>query len=128
MRRTNLVLVARILATPPDDITISIITVEEVMTGSFAMIRKAQSRNRAIVEAYDHFHELFRKLHRFSILQYTEDSHRVYNSFPPALKRIGANDCRIAAIALATHSTLITANTSHFEKIPGLVLEDWSQP
>lgn len=38
---------------------------------------------------------------------------------------IGANDLMIAAIALANKATLITHNTGEFERVQGLLIEDW---
>jgi tRNA(fMet)-specific endonuclease VapC len=38
---------------------------------------------------------------------------------------ISAEDLLIAATALQTDLTLVTANTKHFEIIPGLKLENW---
>jgi tRNA(fMet)-specific endonuclease VapC len=39
---------------------------------------------------------------------------------------IGPYDLLIAAQALRTGTTLVTANTSEFARVPGLVWEDWS--
>ncbi len=38
---------------------------------------------------------------------------------------IGANDLMIAAIALANKATLITHNVAEFERVQGLLIEDW---
>ncbi|MDZ7617055.1 MAG: PIN domain-containing protein [Patescibacteria group bacterium] len=38
---------------------------------------------------------------------------------------IGPNDLMIAAIARARGTTLVTHNTAEFNRVPGLVLEDW---
>lgn len=38
---------------------------------------------------------------------------------------IGPNDMLIAAHALATESTLVTANTSEFSRVPRLRVENW---
>ena len=38
---------------------------------------------------------------------------------------IGPNDMLIAAHALAAESILVTANTSEFVRVPGLVVENW---
>ncbi len=40
-------------------------------------------------------------------------------------RMIGANDLLIAATALANGLTLITHNTDEFERVEGLVVEDW---
>ena len=38
---------------------------------------------------------------------------------------IGDADLRIGAIALARGLTVVTANTRHFQRIPGLYVENW---
>lgn len=38
---------------------------------------------------------------------------------------IGPNDMLIAAHALAIGTTLVTANVREFERVPGLVVENW---
>ncbi len=38
---------------------------------------------------------------------------------------IGPNDLMIAAIALANQLTLITHNTAEFQRVVGLMLDDW---
>lgn len=40
-------------------------------------------------------------------------------------KRLPDPDLRIAAIALARQGVLITGNTRHFARVPGLQVEDW---
>jgi len=41
---------------------------------------------------------------------------------------IGGNDMMIAAIALANGVTLVTNNTAEFNRVPGLVIENWQIP
>jgi tRNA(fMet)-specific endonuclease VapC len=43
-------------------------------------------------------------------------------------KPIGQMDTLIAAHALAVGATLVTANTKHFQRIPGLTVSNWSKP
>ncbi|EHC95666.1 virulence associated protein C, partial [Salmonella enterica subsp. enterica serovar Urbana str. R8-2977] len=38
---------------------------------------------------------------------------------------IGPNDTMIAGHAIAAGAVLVTNNTREFERVPGLVLEDW---
>jgi tRNA(fMet)-specific endonuclease VapC len=42
-------------------------------------------------------------------------------------KVVGTEDTFIAAHAIAVNAVLVTANTKHFEGIPGLQLADWSK-
>ena len=40
---------------------------------------------------------------------------------------IGAMDTLIAAHALELGATLVTANTKHFQRVPGLSIANWSK-
>lgn len=126
-RRRNDVLSDRVRSVPLDELAISIITVEEIMRGRLDVVRQAQTARRNVVDAYERLLLLFTKLHRFPVLPYSSDADRTFDSLPAAIKRRGVNDCRIAAIALVTGSTVVTANTRHFERVPGLKVEDWTR-
>lgn len=43
------------------------------------------------------------------------------------LNKVGRADLLIASIALAHRVVLVTRNTRHFELVPGLSLEDWTE-
>jgi tRNA(fMet)-specific endonuclease VapC len=40
--------------------------------------------------------------------------------------KIGAQDLKIASIVLVVGGTVVTRNRRDFEKVPGLMIEDWS--
>jgi tRNA(fMet)-specific endonuclease VapC len=41
---------------------------------------------------------------------------------------VGANDLKIAAIALELGLTVVTRNQRDYDRVPALVTEDWSLP
>ena len=49
-----------------------------------------------------------------------------FDALKKAKINIGAQDLKIAAIALANNATVLTRNIRHFEKIPELKFEDWT--
>ena len=68
-------------------------------------------------------------LSRAGILEITADTCLLAGDIAARLSQkgigISAEDLLIGASALASGMTLVTANTRHFEKIPGLKAENW---
>ena len=126
-RRQHPLLHDRILNTSPAQLCISIITVEEMLRGALDVVRQAQTNRRSVPPAYAFLQELFEALHTFSIQPYTEEADRLYQGLPPEVKRVGKNDCRIAATALAAGCVVITTNVGHFARILDLHIEDWTR-
>lgn len=118
-------LTAKILSQPPEQIFISIITVEEILQGALASVQKAK-RKPTVTKAYEYFKDLFSALHRFQILSYTSEAEAIYQSLPTKIQRIGTQDCRIAAIARANDFTVITVNVNDFVNIDLANVEDWT--
>ncbi len=118
-------LTARILSQSPEHIFISIITVEEILQGALASVQKVK-RKSSVTKAYQYFEDLFTALHRFQILSYTSKAESIYQSLPAKIKRIGTQDCRIAAIAKAYEFTVITVNVNDFISISIAPVEDWT--
>jgi tRNA(fMet)-specific endonuclease VapC len=119
-------LTSRILIQPPETIFISIITVEEILQGALASVQKAK-RKSSVTFAYKYFDDLFTALHRFQVLPYTTEAENIYQSLPSKIKRIGTQDCRIAAIAYSNKFTIVTVNVNDFINIGLTSLEDWTK-
>ena len=64
-----------------------------------------------------------------SIVEFEEQAARAYAEIRVELEAVGQRledaDLRIAAICLARDFTLITGNVRHFERVPGLRVENW---
>lgn len=68
----------------------------------------------------------------FETLYFDDKAAEAYAPIRASLKRtgrmIGTNDLLIAAIALANNLILVTHNTDEFQRVPGLIIEDWEVP
>ena len=99
---------------------------EEIIQGALASIQKMRQKS-SVTDAYRYFEELFAALHYFQILPYTNEAEQIYQSLSTKAKRIGTQDCRIAAIARTKGYILVTANVADFEKIGIVQIEDWTK-
>ena len=72
--------------------------------------------------------DLIRALSTLQILPYTDEAEQLHQSWTAQQKRVGPNDCRIAASAMLAGFTVITCNGKDFSAIPSIVWQDWSQP
>ena len=106
---------------------LSSIAAEELITGRLSSLSRARSpRNSlSLPRAHEDFAQALEEIRLFPILVYSPEAHAVYQTFPSAILRIGSQDCRIAAQALAHGMTVITRNLRDFEAI-GAPCEDWS--
>lgn len=99
------------------EVAVSSITGSEL---SYGVARSSSSRNQ---QALDKF------LAPLEILPFDEAAMHEYGSLRAYLERqgqpIGALDMLIAAHALALEVTLVTNNVREFQRVPGLVIEDW---
>src|SRR5262245_13218812 len=101
-----------------DEIATTTISLAELYFGAFNSGRVA-----ANLEAVDAFRQLVH------VILFDVPAAAIFGRMKSALKRqrlmVGDSDLLIASVALATDSTLVTNNTRHFNRIPGLKLDNW---
>ncbi|MEL7330233.1 MAG: type II toxin-antitoxin system VapC family toxin, partial [Cyanobacteria bacterium J06559_1] len=62
-----------------------------------------------------------------NVLDYNNIADNYFQEFRKAGLRIGTQDLRIASIVLANNGIVLTRNLRDFEKVPNLVVQDWSR-
>ena len=103
----------------PRDFGVSSVVIHELYYGAFKSQRVEQ--NVARVDAL-----------QFSVLEFDEEDARQAGQIRAQLASkgtpIGPYDVLIAGQAKARELTLVTHNTSEFQRVPGLKVEDWKRP
>lgn len=107
-----------------EDTVITAVTCEEQLRGWLAEIKR-HTRPRAQIAAYARLIRTVESHARWPVLLLDEESATIFESLEKMRVRIGTNDLKIAAIALAHDAKLLTRNTRDFAKVPGLKFENW---
>ncbi len=115
----------QILRHAADELAVTVITVEESLSGWYTLLRRAKSPDR-IAHAYSRLADTVHALADFRILSFSESAIVRFEDLRAAHRRIKGNDLRIASTVLEYGVTLVTRNLADFAGIPGLVTVDWS--
>jgi tRNA(fMet)-specific endonuclease VapC len=102
----------------------TIITVEEIMRGWMAAIRRLNDPRRQI-GAYAKLQQLFVFFASWHVLSWNDAAVDQFATLKRGGIRVGTMDLKIASIALARTATLLSRNLNDYERIPGLSVEDW---
>lgn len=123
----NLKIINRIRVEPGANVAISIVTVEEQLTGWYAQLRRWNDHEK-VARAYTGMFRAIQIIQSIQVLPFPEEAIELSRSMRRQHRRLGRMDLSIAAIALNLNATLVTRNRIDFGQIPGLKIEDWSQP
>lgn len=117
----------RVDAVTPTDVAVTVVTVEEQLTGWYTYLRQAR-RPEQIERAYRELADAIRFYARVKIRDFDAASIGRYQSLLRLKLNIGKADVKIAAIALEAGAVVVTRNVRDFRRVPNLVVEDWTQP
>jgi tRNA(fMet)-specific endonuclease VapC len=111
---------------PKQDLGITIISVEEQLTGWYSRIRRA-TKPTLLAQAYERLTRNVRYLADLpTILSFTEPAILRFEQLKSLKLNVPGNDLRIAAITLDYSCILVSRNVRDFQRVPNLVVEDWS--
>lgn len=80
------------------------------------------------VTAYNAFQATLSDLMPLQLLPFNNAAASEFLRLKSALRQIGTQDLRIAAIVLSVGGILVTRNQRDFARVPDLVVADWTQP
>jgi len=126
LQRAHPVVAARVLATSPDELAVSVITFEEQLGAWYTQIRQARDPER-LARAYEGLFQILDDAKRLRILPFSRPAIDRYLKLRRMHRRVGRMDLAIAAIVIEAGAVLVTRNLSDFEPIDGLALQDWSR-
>ena len=111
--------IARLAAIPIEHQFTTAITVGEMVYGAHRSARSDELLSQLQTRVWPNI----------TILPFDRAAAEIYGSVRAELERKGVTICepdsRIAAIALAQSLTVVTGNVRHFNRVPGLLVENW---
>jgi tRNA(fMet)-specific endonuclease VapC len=119
--------VARVEQQNSRELAITVLNVEEQLSGWYTAVRKAK-RPEQLARAYRKLAQTIRFLSRLQILDYDEAAMARYEQLRAQKVKISRADLRIATCVLEQPAAiLVTRNVRDFKQVPGLQIEDWSE-
>ena len=109
----------RLLEQRAEDVAITVLTVEEQLSGWYTALRKAK-QPRKLAWAYQRLADTVRFLARLQILTYNEPAMKRYEGLRKRKVKIKRMDLRIAATVLEHAAILVTRNIRDFKQVPDL--------
>jgi tRNA(fMet)-specific endonuclease VapC len=110
---------------PLKEVGITIISVEEQLTGWYSEVRRAKKPD-TLAKAYERLAINVQRLAGLKIVSFTEAAILRYEHLKTLKLQVAKMDLRIAAIALENNAVVVTRNLRDFQRVPNLTVEDWS--
>jgi tRNA(fMet)-specific endonuclease VapC len=117
---------ARVTAHRADEIAVTVLSVEEQLSGWYRRLRRAKLPAE-LAKVYDRLTNAVRLLACTSLLSFSEPA--IHRAKALQIQRLNVRkmDLCIAAIALEHQAIVVTRNVRDFGRVPSLTVEDWSQ-
>jgi tRNA(fMet)-specific endonuclease VapC len=115
----------KIQSIEPNEIAVTIVTVEEQMYGRLNRIRRAKSADELRL-AYFNLNRTLAYFQTINVLDFDSSAADCYREIITQKIRVGTQDLKIAAIILSRQATVVTRNYRDFSQVSGIKIEDWS--
>jgi len=110
---------------PPADVGITVLTVEEQLSGWYTRLRRVKDLDD-LADVYERMTATAASLGRFHVLSFTKPAILQFRHLLALKLGVSKMDLRIAAVTLEIGGTVVTRNRRDFQRVPGLAIVDWS--
>jgi len=117
---------SRIAAEPVGSIFLCTVTAVELIRGVLGQMQADESRKIA-GQQHLYLAELIKTPAVYEYLPFDDAANAVFLAFSAAVRRAGAADCKIVAVAQVNSAVVVTRNAKHFASIIGTRHEDWTR-
>ena len=118
---------ARVAQLPrEDEVVTTVVTYDEQTRGWLGYAAKSRDIQHQ-VKAYARLKRHLLSYLKIDVLDFDDRAALEFERLCALKLRIGTQDLKIAAIALARNAMLLSRNLRDFVKVPGLRVEDWTQ-
>jgi tRNA(fMet)-specific endonuclease VapC len=124
-RRGHALVRQRVDSHPRDELAITVMNVEEQLSGWYSMLRRAKQPPR-LARSYQELADAVQFLAGWRILLYPELAIARYEQLKAMKLQVRKMDLRIAAITLENGGILVTRNVRDFQRVPNLTVENWA--
>jgi len=108
-----------------DELAISVVTVEEQLTGWQRALRQARDDVRR-AQIYERMARTVEGLAGWRVIPLSASALARHATLIRQRLNVPSNDLKIAATALEENATVVTRNLRDFRRVPGLQCEDWT--
>jgi tRNA(fMet)-specific endonuclease VapC len=118
---------SRLRQTTHGSVYTTIVSIEEQMRGWLTVLAQTRDMHQEVA-AYRRLHALLAFFGDIAVLDFETAAADLFLQLRRSRIRIGSMDPKIAAITLSHGAVLLSRNLTDFRQVPGLHVEDWTQP
>lgn len=115
----------RIAEVSDSNVYLTIISFHEIVAG-WAKYVKQSNDPLKIVAGYARLEQVLKDFSCSQVLPFSLAASEVFEDLKQKKTRVATMDLRIASIAISQQMTVVTRNIVDYERIPGLVVQDWT--
>jgi len=107
------------------NVYLTIISFHEIVAGWTKYVKQSNDALK-IVAGYARLEQVLKDFSCSQVLPFSLAASEVFEELKQRKIRVATMDLRIASIAISQQMTVVTRNTVDYDRIPGLIVQDWT--